>query len=1516
MNVVKSIKESGLNEHVIGTDPPMRQNLPETWRRRIHAFAGRSISDTALTAEQAMRSGLLRVYGHSLAHGTVEGLELTAERGAIGQVVDDAFVQISPGFGLAHGGEDVSLGRTVRLSLGAVPVIAPVESGTSRPSESEEPEFAKSSLRPVLPRQVSGTFRRFVASAESESAPRLGVIIAQPITAELIGRESGDCPPDARDDPFVDLQRIDGIRLAIYIWPAEVSALDDGPSYSVPASGPAWRNRVANTIFAVESLQSPEDCHPWEEWGLPIAVAGFNQNWELDFVDRHAVVRQGGGPRQRRFAGIIGGDTRLWQARIDQFAAQLSQEKSLAPEDLQQRFERLPPVGLLPAAMFDPLLRRQHFFSGSFDVAAAPVPLSGLDLALEQAAGLAPLDRGDPDQVELLVPVPDNMYDADLLQIEQPDARFGPAIQALREERTNSLIRRQLTRQRYDRLVETITGSPQGWPESDLPLEENSPSPHVQTPVEVTRTRRFAELSAKRSHELLKANASLRISSGDTVWAWVRVHDAAKLSGLSVRLGIQREGANSSEFQHGVYWGVADVLPISAEPENLSNRRVGDLPEEGIWVRLEASADKTWSSSGASLAGAVINSVEFAQRGGDVEWASFGTRDSTGRIYTYVADDAPAGSSFAIDGKQAEWPWKVVDGRETLSVPDFGTVKTGHVRNTSVIEAFRERWPQSFLRTDMDSIDEHGIKRFLDSVDSRLKATNDAIDVGFVRARADIYRVRQIMLGADAASRLVTSPALADLAKRDEGARATSEKISNYLREAVTRGTDGEAFNIGGRRDQASAKKSGGSSPPPAPPSSGKTRRRPVRISQAQAFDAQMMTLNFKSMRRISAAPPPPAINSRVFAKAAVSPLAFVKTQPSRPQKVVRQKQTARRRAKLANVAASKRTIPVARSFASRTSHVPIRSLAAYDVAVNRNRFKRLDIQRQLPVAGLVERTLSVAERLKPQPAVQALQYAIESKEAVLSTLEGLVRGGGGRPTGIALGDLPMAGFGKIDSKRDDGVDPGHVPTLDQLLADRGKGPKERRFANLDRMPDSQTGKHEAEYFSLAVQAIDHSIAIMRHVEGRVALFEELATSLERLRGDIAGLIDEADAFLRSLDTDIAELRHDIATAQQLRHEELTRVEEVNRRRAHVLSHHVNGVAWRRRRVADVHDELPLMPCSSGLEELPVLACRRDHPEPPDEVQEYVQLMRDVPISWFPRMEEIVERIDRLAAVRRAIEQAKMRAGIARQRPRKRRRGQRTGRRKFARRVDQALQVRTEWLQEQRSVFAQLQIDHVAQLTLTEAKAQLKMSATIGDLIEGEHRRQDVAREAVEQLDALGSTGACLYESFGEVPPIVRFAWAEMLSEFDEAVPLDSLAALPRWSEVDAPLRRNLQGFVDFLFAQIDSDSGDARDAMNEFVRICLLMAAHAPVSNIIPARLVEPAPAKVGARLALALNIARVTKGMKVLIRDKRDRIVSEAVVDEIAQERAQARVTKLTSVFASFTPSMRIELVSRLRR
>jgi hypothetical protein len=1485
MDVTQPIRRSFADEHVIGTDPPMRPELSAHWRRRINAFAGRAISDKALTAEQDLRSGMQRLYGLALQSGIAEGLVVRAESGAIGQPADRAVITISPGSAIARSGEDVSIGRTVRLPLGDLAVVMRVDHAAAlsddavtllpdAPSagEGELASGLEDRLSPELPRGLSDPLKIIAANPESAALPHVAVLVAQPIVADIQGRPGDGCPPDPRDDPYVDLQRIDGARLLLYLWPAEMVSLDGGADYAMAAPGPARRNRLAFSIFETERLHAPDEAHPWEAWGVPLALIGFTPDWQLEWIDRHAVTRTGGTPRERSSCAPEAGDARLWQARIDQFTAQLAELASYDAQTLRQTFAQIPPVGVLPPGMFDTATRRQFFFPSGFKVDAVPVAISNLNLVVAESASMAPFDAGQGDAVQLLVPVPDAVYEPGLLQVAREDRRIGEAIKAMREDRTRWLVRRQMARRRYDRLLETVSGAVMGWPSSDLPLEENTPAPYVQTPVEVTRTRRIDSGGTTVSHLMTGAHATLSVSASDTIWLWVRVIDDTDLSGLSLRL--DRSFGDGLSKPKSVYWGKPDGLPVLEDFGHFPERKAGELPSAGGWVQLTVPASAVWDGAGNTLDGMTIDHVEFSQRGGTIEWASMGKFDASGLVYTYIADDTPAGARLRTTLADGEgWPWQPVAGRSELTVPDFGTVVTKDVRRAAALDGFRDRWPQDFLRQDLASIDENGIAAFLASVDARLKATNDAIDLGFVRARADIYRVRQIMLGADAASRLVTSPAIADLALRDEGARATSKGIADFLTAAITRKPGDAVIRVG---------EVPGTPPPPASPAGTVS---PFVIGR---FQPAMMTLNIASRVTVPPPPPPPA----PFAMASLLPMTTFIAQPTFA------------------AAAAPAAAPVAASFASAAAVAPLfqpariapmMSLDAVALSRTRDRFRSFDIQMQTPIAGLIERTASVAERLKPQPAVQALQFALASKAAVIGTLAGLAGNGTERPGGIALGDVRMAGFHDKTS--------GEVPTLSALLSD----PNRTQFVDSDVLPDSDKTKHEADYFTAAVQAIDNTIAIMRLVEGRVALFEELAASLRDLSDTLRAAAEEASAYMRSVDVEVAEARHDLATAERLRDEDRALAEVTNARRAAIIETHVNAIVWRRVRAVDLRDEVPMIEMASGLAPSAIAVCRREHEEAPDEIHDYVQLLREVPVSWFPAISAAVGRIERLesaqAALRTAIERAITPRRLAAPH-------MVSAHNRYLAGVQNALVAGRKVIETRRLAVAQFDMLRIAGLSLAETQAHLTQASTIGDLVAGTHRQPALTKAALDEIDAITTIAGCLHESFGEVSPVVRLGWAEMLSSFDQPAPLQNLAGLPGWGEVPVEQRRVLQGFVDWLFARIDRGNEAAHDAINELIRVCLLMAAHAPVDKIIPAHLVAPVPAKIGTRLLLTLDVTRVRKGMMTLIRNERDQIVSHAIVEEISAGRVQASITKILAPITTVTSAMRFQMVAGMVR
>lgn len=582
--------------------------------------------------------------------------------------------------------------------------------------------------------------------------------------------------------------------------------------------------------------------------------------------------------------------------------------------------------------------------------------------------------------------------------------------------------------------------------------------------------------------------------------------------------------------------------------------------------------------------------------------------------------------------------------------------------------------------------------------------------------------------------------------------------------------------------------------------------------------------------------------------------------------------------------------------------------LAASRIALDTQRYIPKDVRAQRPLPGLIERTISVAERLTPAPAVQALEFAIASKSAVLQTLRQLIAGqkdknGVTRPVGVPLGDLGVPGF------KANGTAP--PPTLDRLFADQAAGGAD--YTDLDTLINSATGKHESDYFTAAVNAIDNAISLMRLVEGRIALYESLADRVRGVRDELLGAAREAAAVLRSIDTEIEEARHDIATAQMLLAEETARVDALNSRRAATLSDHVSFIAYRRVREANLRTPAPTQEVLSGLAPLPLAACRRDHPEAPDELKRYAGLLGDAPVKWFPAIAAEVSKIDQIEAARDALEFSRKLASAAHALASDNR-AVPTGKggNRFLGSAIRAIQAQQQTLVARRLTKASLVVAAGAGLTLAETHAQLVDTATLGDLAGGKHRNNILIQLASAEMAGVLEIAACLHSRFAEVTPVIRLGWAEVLSEFDSPAELFSLAGLPRWGEVPRELRRELQGLVDYLFARFDRKSDKATAYFNDLVRTAMLLAAHAPVDQMISARLSTEAPARIGSHLTLNLDTTRARKGMIALIRDSQDRMIAKAVVDDLADGQAGARIIANYVKVSTIVPTMRIELSS----
>ena len=1477
MRTVSIIDRPLADEHVIGVDPPLSQQLPGVWRRRINPFTGRSLSDRALTAEQDVRAGVQRLRGQSVSPGIVTGLDVMLEPGALGGTPARARVQILPGLGLARSGEDVVLSSPRSIALADLPVRArvdvldaidagaPAPAGPGLPGAAVDGPGVLAGMLPLLPRRLSKpTFGGLVGAAAASALPRVAVLVAQPVTATLLAQPRDTCSPDPRDDPYDDLQLVDGVRLVLDFWPSEMRARADGPDYSLPAPGPSQRNRLAWSIFDVERLQLPDETHPWEDVGVALALVGFNADWTLAFVDRSSVARLGGRPKPRTALVAGAGTPSLWQAQVTQLSEQMAGLADLTPATLASTLRQLPPVGFLPIDVVDLARHGQNFFSAGWGTTLAPLPLEQADFVVAECAALAPFNLDVIDEAELLVLVPERVYEPGLLQTAGMDPAFDRAVLRAVAYRSDWLARREWVRRRRDVLQDAASGRRPGWPTADTTAEEILPAPAGRAPLGCTQVREVAASLQPRLLTMTAAGSSLAIAQGDTFYAWVRITDATGLTGFSLAAGTNNR-LTPVDWNHRVYWGTVAPAGVAPPPAGLS---MGPLPAAGQWAQLRVSADRPWTAANASLAGATLDGLEIFQQGGTVQWGPIGRIDAAGLDTVWIADEAPPGAILADSGNPnaAGWP-SVPAGIEVTLEPaedDFATLASGGVRTASEVLALRARWTQALLANDFRDLDEAGIDGFVQALDARIQATNDAVDLGFLRARSDIYRVRQYMLGADAASRLVTSPALADVAARHESARAQSLDLATFVKTAYETDYLRDPANPLQTAPAGTLEKPGsGLTPSPAPAPA------PIKgpIDWRVAGAAGLMS---------------PVAHG--FNLSALSPV-IAAANASAPTLA------------LSSVAVLRDTATLAPTMTTRYAGLVFQQRGV-EIA---------DVQSQLPIAGPIDRTASIAERLAPPPAVDAYSYAVAGKQAVLAALAGLLQvdAGSGRPPGISLGDLPALGFHSLKTPTDP------PPTLLQLLADQASPATQRLYGDNEAIPDSNgvAARHEADYFTFAVKAIDNAIAMMRQVEARVALYNALIADARGVRVALSGHVDDADARLRTIAVQIEEARQSYSIATSLQAEEQARIDALNAKRQAVLAANASVVLYRRPRRGGRVTAVPTMAATAADDAPPIVACNREHPAVPEQIHAYAALLREAPVAWFPQVHPFVDRIDRLDAIRSALSAVQQRAAaapapapavVASNSP-------------YLRTVSLVMSTQQAALGERRTLAMQLDLGAIAATNLATARRVLIARASLGDLMAGDHNRAVLTTASAQEIDQIAGAAACLHDSLGDTPPVDRLQWAEVLSQFQEPAPLRELNTLAGWNDLPAEMRRTQQGLVDWLFSRIDTTLPAAVTAINELVRICLLMAAQAPVDRLIPVRLVAPAPVRVGGVFHVFTDVGAVRIGMTALVRDASGNVLAHAVVEDLSDGVAQARVSRTFGTVGTLTAAARIELSDR---
>jgi hypothetical protein len=212
-----------------------------------------------------------------------------------------------------------------------------------------------------------------------------------------------------------------------------------------------------------------------------------------------------------------------------------------------------------------------------------------------------------------------------------------------------------------------------------------------------------------------------------------------------------------------------------------------------------------------------------------------------------------------------------------------------------------------------------------------------------------------------------------------------------------------------------------------------------------------------------------------------------------------------------------------------------------------------------------------------------------------------------------------------------------------------------------------------------------------------------------------------------------------------------------------------------------------------------------------------------------------------------------------------------------------------------------------------ELRSHARERLTLGHYID--HGPSGLARHAAEELDAMFRVAAALHRDFSRAPSMLRLLWAEGFSQLDRARSLRDLSVLPRFHELAFTERRQLQMLVDWLYGRVNIAFDDARELVDELVRVCLLLASHAPVDQLISGALIEPVQPTLGALLKLRADVTRVRVGMGVVIDAGAGRLV-RAIVDDVGGEHALARVTATASITGPLATNALVRFLERNER
>jgi hypothetical protein len=1504
--ILRGIDDPVSGEHALAI-VPAEARIVDDGLRRARFYAGRSVNDLAFNIEQTYRERLLALAGRTLSPGLITGLGV--------RLGDGGMLEIDAGTGVSAAGVIVRLATSTAVRWSELPV----------PGDSEPPLIS------------------------------VGVLVLEPAYLEDAGDAdpSDPCSRDTSADAFERWARVDAGRVARIPWPENVFA---GSDPADPADPAELAEQLSWQIFEVERTLTEGAIFPWEKDGVPLALVVASASEQVLHVAPWAVARRGGRVRRTRALVFGRGRPPLWQARTDWFIDQLVQrverdgyvetDRSLAT----RWFTQLPPVGALPADFME--LRRRNsrgihdpidrFFPYHIRPVAEPIPCSQVDALMTAAASLDPIRLNRDAAVGVSVVVPDELYEPELLVIEEVAQEFYDTLTAFDLRLQDLLWRRSQLRDMLAALQaaadgpDDVTVFPDPDPEAVAgetvglgPIEVDPEDPHVVIRDEDDPREYIEQLRRQGTIGEIDWFRLISLLVGDAGQRWVGVLKvgAEQAMQFDTRKVVLRVGKiDRVDLAYSVAARPAARWMINNRVQNIAER-----PESRFEVRTsvegwDSTIDDSWNrrASGESMlliAGKLDDTAlrnlqalpyldNTATEKGPVAvlppedeadpetWAEQfeqqftkarpflvrpdsliviptdtdivnGTRRAPGANLAMVEIGGLTGPedprlcdlSYAVEVVNALladpdaalkddvlW-WRVCSRLEGAEEECATTLCEGG-RVAIDFKAMQLRLAQGdsgLGPDDVASLTTLGLRPWIEMMEERVRRSESAFTLSFTRCQAGIYGARQLVLGTEAATRTTTSPVLATVGVGTTDI-ATKQEVASFVNSFVsTAPVSGGPFIV----SKGTKRRAGDAPSSPQQESAAVTRTREAlakagfdTIAKVRKSRAASSALG-RARAGQSARSPVPARTRAGGALGASLNFSYLPVSPITP-------------------------------FAATLSTASLSAVSAYNVPAT------VGVQYEYGGTG-------IAERVVDPFSLSVLDNAKTIRAEVTNTVSA---------TDLYIDDIGFAGFYPKEFP--------DVAAAPSVLVQDTLG---LRFIGKDRFvghailagdydfginpnPNAAnpTAEDEAHQVQLAISHLEHGFQAIRLAESRLVRLKRAIELAKKILPSIDACILSVRKRLEALEEKLAEARHDFTVANALLQEETARVAEINERRDRVihehvqnlLFHHLRSAAWDTRQVEQLLEPVLLRQV--------VPECLASPSEPPDELRQLLDVWREAPAAWFPQVKKQLTQIGKLGTSRdllqRAVEKKAAPAKTLTVQPSK-----------ASGAIAGPLLLSMQSLQANIFTFhqsaAKLDTSRFAVMPWLETQQAAETVLTLGDLLDGDGVGTTVRESALLEVENIGRVATCLYDAMGEVPAILRLGWVTRLSQFDTAFDLRRLSVLPRWNEVPPLVRQTLQLHTDWLYGRVDSSRAEALALVRDLVRVCILLASHAPVDEVVSGTVTKAATVRPGVRIPVRLDPTRIRAGMSVTLYQA-NTAVGKGVVEDLEDGGATVSVVQ----------------------